>query len=109
MMHSQGSTLQKVTYGHIIVTIVIIYRNIMRSVSVSDFKAHCINYMKLTQSSREIFLITKHGKPIAKLVPVDILAPDEKQTIVFDKLKDCTVLHGNILDPIDTPWDVLSE
>lgn len=81
----------------------------MRSVSSSDFKAHCLTYMKSTQSQRQIFLITRHGKPIAKLVPVDFNKNEPVETLIFDKLKCCTKLHGNLMDPIDAPWDVLSE
>jgi prevent-host-death family protein len=81
----------------------------MRSVSASDFKAHCLNYVKLTHARREEFLITTHGKPMARLVPVELKDYESNLEDVFDKLKKYTVIHGNIIDPIDVPWDVLSE
>ena len=81
----------------------------MKSIPASDFKAHCLSYMKLTQLKREAFLITKHGKPIARLLPIDEIDTKTHAKMAFDSLKDCTAIHGNIMDPIDTSWDVLSE
>jgi len=34
------------------------------------FKVHCLAVMDEVQAKKETVLITKHGKPVAKLVPV---------------------------------------
>lgn len=80
----------------------------MRSIPASEFKAHCLSYMKLTHDKREVFLITKHGKPMAKLVPVE-QEGDTEILRVFDKLNQYTVIKGNVIDPIDVDWDVLND
>ena len=35
------------------------------------FKVHCLAVMDEVHSKRETVVITKHGQPVAKLVPVD--------------------------------------
>ncbi len=64
--------------------------------------------MKQTHDKREVFLITKHGKPIAKLVPVD-QQPDLEIMNVFGKLGQCTLIKGDIMEPIDIIWDVVDD
>lgn len=38
-------------------------------VTATEFKAKCLGYMDLVESKNMEITITKHGKPIAKLVP----------------------------------------
>jgi prevent-host-death family protein len=41
----------------------------MRTISAAEFKARCLTLMDDVSSTRETLLITKRGKPVAKLVP----------------------------------------
>ena len=41
----------------------------MTAVSVTDFKAHCLQILGRMQEDPEEVFITKHGKIIAKVVP----------------------------------------
>jgi prevent-host-death family protein len=41
----------------------------MRTISAAEFKARCLTLMDDVNSTREIIVITKRGKPVAKLVP----------------------------------------
>jgi prevent-host-death family protein len=43
----------------------------MQTIAAGKFKAKCLAIMDDVQSNREPVIITKHGKPIAKLVPID--------------------------------------
>jgi len=43
----------------------------MKKMPAGAFKIHCLAVMDEVQSKRETVLITKHGKPVAKLVPAD--------------------------------------
>ncbi len=43
----------------------------MRKMAAGSFKMHCLAVMDEVQAKRETVLITKHGKPVAKLVPAD--------------------------------------
>jgi prevent-host-death family protein len=42
---------------------------IMRTISAAEFKARCLTLMDDVGSTGETLLITKRGKPVAKLVP----------------------------------------
>ncbi|HXC43421.1 MAG TPA: type II toxin-antitoxin system Phd/YefM family antitoxin [Candidatus Dormibacteraeota bacterium] len=41
----------------------------MRTISAAEFKARCLTLMDDVSSTRETIIITKRGKPVAKLVP----------------------------------------
>lgn len=43
----------------------------MRKMAAGSFKIHCLAVMDEVQAKREAVMITKHGKPVAKLVPAD--------------------------------------
>jgi len=43
----------------------------MKKMAAGAFKVHCLAVMDEVQSKRESVLITKRGKPVAKLVPVE--------------------------------------
>lgn len=41
----------------------------MRTISAAEFKARCLTLMDDVNSTRETLVITKRGKPVARLVP----------------------------------------
>jgi prevent-host-death family protein len=43
----------------------------MRTMAAGKFKATCLAVMDEVQAKREPVLVTKNGKPVAKLVPID--------------------------------------
>jgi prevent-host-death family protein len=43
----------------------------MKKISAAIFKAQCLTLMEDVRSTRRPIVITKRGKPIAKLVPLD--------------------------------------
>lgn len=48
----------------------------MKKVAAGSFKARCLSLMDDVQSKRETIVITKRGKPVAKLVPIESEADD---------------------------------
>lgn len=64
------------------------------------FKSKCLSLMDQVQSSGEEIIITKRGKPVAKLVPVD-----EKPSPVFGRMKGTVIEHGDIVTPTGEKWD----
>lgn len=42
----------------------------MKSMPAGKFKTKCLAVMDEVQAKRESVVITKHGKPVAKLVPI---------------------------------------
>jgi prevent-host-death family protein len=43
----------------------------MKEISAAAFKAQCLSLMEDVRSTRRPLVITKRGKPVAKLVPID--------------------------------------
>jgi prevent-host-death family protein len=43
----------------------------MKKMAAGFFKTNCLAVMDEVQAKHETVLITKHGKPVAKLVPVN--------------------------------------
>ena len=43
----------------------------MKTMAAGKFKATCLAVMDEVQAKREPVVLTKNGKPVAKLVPVD--------------------------------------
>ena len=70
----------------------------MKKMAAGAFKVHCLAIMDQVQSKREAVLITKRGKPVAKLVPVEKEADD-----IFGFLSGKGKITGDIVSPILSP------
>ena len=70
----------------------------MKKMAAGAFKVHCLAVMDEVQSKRETVLITKRGKPVAKLVPVE----NEKDDI-FNFMKGKGSIDGDVVSPAFTP------
>ena len=70
----------------------------MKTMAAGAFKVHCLRVMDEVQSKRQAVLITKRGKPVAKLVPVEKGKDD-----IFGFLKGKGKITGDIVSPILTP------
>jgi prevent-host-death family protein len=67
----------------------------MKRMPAGEFKAHCLAVMDQVQSKGESVLITKHGKPVAKLVPAETQADD-----LFGYMAGKVKIIGDIVGPI---------
>jgi prevent-host-death family protein len=74
----------------------------MATVPATKFKAQCLELMDRVAEGRETYVITKRGKPVAKLVPVD--RPRRKS--IFGCMADQTEIVGDIEKPLwtDAQW-----
>lgn len=70
-------------------------------IGAGQFKAQCLQLMDQVQQSRKEIVITKHGKPIAKLVPVEELADQS----VFGYLQGTVEIVGDIVSPLSENWE----
>jgi prevent-host-death family protein len=72
-----------------------------KTIPAGIFKARCLAIMDEVQAKRQAVVITKRGKPVAKLVPVE---QDEKDEIFgFFKGKGKIEIKGDIVSPAFTP------
>ncbi len=46
-----------------------------KEIRASDFKATCLALLDEVAETRQEFVVTKRGRPVAKLVPIDEPAP----------------------------------
>ena len=68
----------------------------MKKIAAAEFKARCLTLMDDVRSTREPIIITKRGKPVAKLVPAD--APERE---FIGRLKGIIKVVGDIESPIE--------
>ncbi|HEV2380023.1 MAG TPA: type II toxin-antitoxin system Phd/YefM family antitoxin [Terriglobia bacterium] len=71
----------------------------MKKMAAGSFKAHCLAVMDEVQSKREAVLITKHGKPVAKLVPAE-----QRVDEIFGFLLGKGESAGDIVSPAVEDW-----
>jgi prevent-host-death family protein len=69
-------------------------------IAAGEFKAKCLQLMDQVNQTHVPIVITKHGVPIAKLVPVE-----ESQAPLFGLQKDSVVIKGDIVSPIEEDWN----
>lgn len=69
------------------------------TIGAGDFKAKCLQLLDDVAAHRESLVITKRGKPVARLVP---MPPD---TQLFGALAGSVVDETDLIAPIDTEWD----
>ncbi len=70
------------------------------TISAGKFKAICLKLMDEVNEFHEEVVITKHGKPVAKLIPVG-----KEAKPLFGFLKDSIVIKGDIVGPIGVQWN----
>jgi prevent-host-death family protein len=74
----------------------------MKTIGAGEFKAHCLKVMDEVCETREPVMITKRGRPVAKLVP----APARRDDI-FGCLEGIVEIVGDIESPVLPPeeWE----
>jgi prevent-host-death family protein len=70
------------------------------TIPAGEFKARCLELMDRVSERRQELIITKHGKPVAKLVPVEGDTPP-----VFGYMKNTVVSYGDLISPVDEDWE----
>ena len=70
------------------------------SIQAGEFKAKCLQLMDEVNEKHIKITITKHGKPIAKLIPIE-----ETPIDFFGCLKDTVTIKKDIIAPIEADWE----
>ena len=74
----------------------------MKSMPAGLFKTHCLAVMDEVQTKRQPVVITKHGRPVAKLVPVDKNTDD-----IYNFLRGMGAVTGDVISPAIEDWGTL--
>ncbi len=70
-------------------------------IAAGEFKAKCLNLLDEVAKTRKTLVITKHGKPVAQLVPI----PQERS--LFGSMRGTAKIVGDIISPLENEWEVL--
>lgn len=76
----------------------------MKTIAAGAFKATCLAVMDEVQKKRQGVVITKNGKPVAKLVPIA-----EEPDPIFGFMKGKGRIIGDVMAPVVPleDWDAL--
>ena len=76
----------------------------MRTIAAAEFKARCLKVMDEVEATRKTVLITKKGRPVAKMVPAQALSND-----LFGCLSGVIKITGDIESPVAAleEWEAL--
>ncbi len=75
-------------------------RRIPQSLPAGEFKAKCLKLMDQVAESGTAIVITKRGRPVARLVPIE--SPPAKLAGFFaGKIE----IDGDIISPVGDTWD----
>jgi prevent-host-death family protein len=86
----------------------------MRTIPAGEFKAKCLGLIDEVNLSGQPVLITKRGKPMARLMPIEDPAPREDPEAIFGCLREFVANPeelGNLVGPIIPieEWEHLKE
>jgi prevent-host-death family protein len=72
-----------------------------RQIAAGEFKAKCLALLDDVQQKREEIVVTKRGKPVARLVPIE----QAEKPPLFGRMKGTITILGNIIAPTGEIWD----
>jgi len=73
-----------------------------RYYAAAEFKAKCLELMDRVRETGVEYVVTKHGRPVAKLVPYR----EPGRTSFFGSLKGTVLKYERPFDPIEGEYDV---
>lgn len=79
-------------------------RKASRRIAAAEFKATCLELMDRVRETGAEYVITKHGRPVAKLVPV----VESARQPLFGSMKGTVLAYDRPFDPIDAEYDINS-
>jgi prevent-host-death family protein len=71
------------------------------TIAAGKFKATCLGLLDEVQRERKEIIITKRGKPVARIVPVEA----KQIPNLFGRMKGSVEILGDIISPIGEIWD----
>lgn len=74
-------------------------------IAAAEFKARCLELMDRVQETGAEYVITKHGRPVARLVPYN----PPPRTSFFGSMKGTVLAYDRPFDPIEGDYDLNRE
>lgn len=85
--------LRERAVGHIFLTM-----KPVRSIAAGEFKAKCLEVLDRVAKDGDSYLVTKRGKPVAKVVPIDVRGRAS--------LRGSVTYRTDIVKPLGDGWPV---
>ena len=82
----------------------------MRTMGAGEFKAKCLAVMAEVDSTGVPVLVTKRGKPLARILPFEEEPQSDKPASVFGFLRGMAVITGDLVSSefSDEEWDKMA-
>lgn len=71
-------------------------------IPAAAFKARCLELMDRVRETGAEYVVTKHGRPVARLVPYEA----SRRPSLFGAMKGTVLKFERPLDPIDADYDL---
>jgi prevent-host-death family protein len=72
-----------------------------KRIAAGEFKAKCLGLLDEVKERRMRIIVTKRGKPVAKVVPIQ----RDLDAELFGKMKGTVKILGDIVEPTGEIWD----
>lgn len=83
-------------------TLTMVMSHPQREITATQFKAHCLRLLDEVAETGETLVVTKHGRPVARVSP-PALAADLRGSVEF-KISDDELINFSM-----GPWDMESD
>jgi prevent-host-death family protein len=82
----------------------------MRTIPAGEFKAKCLALMDEVEASGETIIVTKRGKPVARLLPMEDFIAKQARPL-FGASKGMLTIVGDIVESpySDQEWERMFE
>ena len=75
-----------------------------RTVPAGEFKAKCLKLMDEVNETGEEIVVTKRGKPVARIVPAE-----REFKSLYGAMAGTATVHGDIIGPFFEDWEMREE
>jgi prevent-host-death family protein len=72
---------------------------VQATIAAGEFKSKCLNLLDQVAEQRETLIITKHGRPVAQLVPMP--TPVD----IIGAMRGSVLYEGDIISPLENEWE----
>jgi prevent-host-death family protein len=69
-------------------------------ISAQEFRAKCLALLDEVQQTRQEIIVTKRGKPVARVVPIE-----QGKRDTFGWMKGTGIILGDVISPSGEIWD----
>lgn len=77
----------------------------MKTMAVSEFKAKCIAVLRAAQRSGEPLLVTRRGRPLARIEPISDQVSERRLGLYRGRMR----IRGDVVDATSADdWDMLA-